>query len=120
MTEQPLDVFPLIILPLYVIVDLYITARPIRLFHFFHPMAYAFLYTGMAMLIQYTTEMTAHPLLDWSSPLFVGLYTGFGFGLGLFVIWLMVYGLYRTRLLCSGTTENNKDNDEEKPYDPFK
>ena len=83
-------------------------------------MAYAFLYTGMAMLIQYTTEMTAHPLLDWSSPLFVGLYTGFGFGLGLFVIWLMVYGLYRTRLLCSGTTENNKDNDEEKPYDPFK
>lgn len=115
--QQPMDVFPLILNSVYLIFNLYISAMPIRVFHFLYPACYVIVYVVFSVIFQYSFSVAAHPLMDWGDPLFVSLYTVLGALVGVFAIWLVVYGLYRLRMLCAGEKGTKLDNNTQ--YNPY-
>ena len=112
-----MDVLPLILNSVYLIVNLYISAMPIRVFHFLYPAFYVLLYVIVSLIMKYTANLSAHPWMEWGDLLFVSLYVILGGLVGVFVIWLVIYGLYRLRMLC--TDEKGVKLDDMPPYNPY-
>ena len=87
---------------LYVIIDIFITATPVRLLHVIHGMLYVVIYVVFSVIYTLSIGEPIYHILDWKSK--PGLAAAYAVPCMLIVvplIWLILYGLYRLRLMIA-------------------
>ncbi|XP_069127659.1 protein rolling stone-like [Argopecten irradians] len=91
----------------FIFINFFLCAKPVRLLHFYQPIVFVALYGGFTLIYQFTTGYIIYPILDWSVPWPTVLWA-LGLGLvGVPLAHLCFYGLYHLRTLvysrrCSG------------------
>ncbi|XP_046544474.1 uncharacterized protein LOC124254672 [Haliotis rubra] len=82
----------------FVIVDTFITARPVRILHFIHALIYAAVYMIFSLIYWATDKAIIYKyILDWSTP---GSTVGIMLGISVlvFILQVVYFGLYQLRL----------------------
>ena len=101
---------------IYVVVDIFITATPLRLLHFFHGLLFGAAYIIFSVIYTMAggtnnlNKPYIYGIIDWKSkPQVAVAYAVSCVFVGVPMIWLILYGLYRLRIMiyesCSKTTD---------------
>lgn len=102
---------------LYVVVDLMLSAVPIRIFHLVYPLTMGAIYTVFNAVyfinegVGPDGEPYAYYVIDWRNPIQSAFYCSCGFILTSLVQFLL-YGLYTTRLWIDNRTRSVLEEEE--------
>ena len=93
---------------IYVILNLFITGVPVRIYHYYHCLIYGVVYIIFNAVYVIITDDVIYSVMDWvndapSAALYGVLLTV----VGSLIIWLVYYGLYRLRLFIFERTNRN-------------
>jgi hypothetical protein len=89
---------------IYQFVNLFVTAMPVRIYHCFHALIFTLLYIFFTVLFWSAGGTNAigkdyvYSIQDWNDPGPAGLMSFLIGVVGVIVVWLVIYGLYRMRL----------------------
>ena len=103
---------------IYVILDLFLGATPIRLLHFYQGVIVGLIYVCFSAIYTTQTGEAIYPILDWNGdPGSAALYALLLGLVGLPVLWLIVFGLYRLRIViytkCYGSQHADSGTQDE-------
>ena len=109
---------------IYVLIDIFITATPLVLLHFLHSVFYAALYILVSVIYtlaggtNYANKPYIYSVLDWNSnPGVAAAYSVPLVIVGVPMIWLILYGLYRLRVLMAVKCCTKSNVLQEKSFD---
>lgn len=94
---------------IYIMVTLFITAKPTRLLHFYQPIIYGVLYIIFSVIWHAAGGAPIYPILDWSKPGSASLYSILLALLGIPIVYILLYLCHLLRIYISfRCSEKNK------------
>jgi len=98
--DVDLDVNTHVMNALYVLLDIFIVAIPIRILHFFHTLPIAAAYLTMSVIYNFHTGKAIYPILDWkNNPQEASIYACAVVFAVIPLLHFVLYGLYRARMM---------------------
>ena len=89
---------------IYLLLNLFVSAMPCRVYHAIHTIALGFIYILFSVILQYAANIHAYPGVYMNDPQILVMSIFIGVILSMTVLWLFIYGLYRVRLAIAVCT----------------